>query len=126
MKMEYMYLIRKGKVTDKFTVKIAKRFSERFMGLMGKTSLPDKEGLFFSNCNSIHCFFMKMPIDVIYLDKKYTVLDKETVQPWHIGKIVHHAAHILELKEHDGDVIKTGDHMPISENSEWFNRKEAG
>lgn len=109
-----------------FAVKIAKTFKDRFMGLMGKTSLPDKEGMFFTKCSSIHCFFMKMPIDVVYLNKEYTVLYKETVKPWHIGKIVKHAVHIVELKEHAGDEINAGDRMPISENGEWFNRREAG
>lgn len=126
MKTETLYLIRKGKLADRFTVKIAKTFMERFMGLMGKTSLPDKEGLFFPKCSSIHCFFMKMPIDVIYLNKECTVLYKETVEPWHIGKFVKHAAHIVELKEHDGDGIKEGDRLALSEHDEWFNRREAG
>lgn len=126
MKTESMYLIQNGKVTDEFAIKVAETFKDRFMGLMGKTSLPDKEGLFFPKCSSIHCFFMKMSIDVVYLNKEYTVLYKETVKPWHIGKIVKHAVHIVELKEHAGDEINAGDRMPISENGEWFNRREAG
>lgn len=94
---------------NKYTVYHAEKFWDRFMGLMGKKSVPGKTGLLFKNCSSIHCFFMKIPIDVIYLDKDFTVLYKETVDPWHIGKFIKNTKHILELGKNEGNNIKIGD-----------------
>lgn len=94
---------------NKYIVYLATGFWNRFMGLMGKKSLPERTGLFFPKCSSIHCFFMKMPIDVVYLDDDYTVLFKETVMPWHIGKFVKGAKHILELGEYDSNNIGIGE-----------------
>jgi len=46
---------------------IAKSYSDRMRGLLGRTSIDDNEGLLIKNCNWIHMFFMKFPIDVIFL-----------------------------------------------------------
>lgn len=67
-------------------VKIATSFWSRFKGLMGKKHIPSGFGLWFPSCSSIHCFFMRVPIDVIYLDEDDVVLAVDTVSPWHIGK----------------------------------------
>jgi uncharacterized membrane protein (UPF0127 family) len=78
-------------------VKLAATFFSRFKGLMGKSQLEDGEGLLLTNCRSIHCFFMKMSIDAVYLSKDMTVLAVETLAPWSIGRQVKHTAHVLEL-----------------------------
>ena len=78
-------------------VRIANTFMTRLKGLMGKKSLDNGEGLLLLNCPSIHCFFMKMTIDAVYLSKDMTVLDTETLAPWKIGKYVKNTAHVLEL-----------------------------
>ena len=109
METRIMSIVNDAKVDTEYIIYVAKTFKDRFLGLMGKSFIPPKTGLFFPKCSSIHCFFMKVPIDVIYLDKHLTVLYKETVQPWHIGKMVKYATHILELKENDGKNIKIGD-----------------
>ena len=78
-------------------IRIADSFTTRFKGLMGKKSLGDGEGLLLMNCPSIHCFFMKMPIDAVYLSKNMTVLGIETLPPWRIGHHIKNTAHVLEL-----------------------------
>ena len=75
----------------------ASNFFTRFIGLMGKKCLGDGEGLLLLNCPSIHCFFMKIPIDAVYLSENMTVLGVETLSPWSIGKHVKGTAHVLEL-----------------------------
>jgi uncharacterized protein len=40
----------------------------RFMGLMGRESLLDGEGLIIRPCNSIHSFFMRFPFDAVFVD----------------------------------------------------------
>ena len=58
----------------------------RFMGLMGKKSIPADHAMYFPACNSIHTYFMKMPIDVIMLDGKgRVVFTRESMMPWKIA-----------------------------------------
>lgn len=78
-------------------VVLADNFIKRFRGLMGKKHLFSGEGLLLKNCSSVHCYFMHIPIDVVYLSKDMYVLFIETIQPWHIGKFVRKTRHILEL-----------------------------
>jgi len=39
----------------------------RLRGLLGRRSLPRGEGMFIGQCASIHTFFMRFPLDVIFL-----------------------------------------------------------
>jgi uncharacterized membrane protein (UPF0127 family) len=87
----------------------ADSFLLRLVGLLGKKCLNSSEGLLLQGCSSIHCFFMKFTIDVIYISKDMTVLYKETVQPNKIGKIVKNTKHVLELAEGAAKGVKIGD-----------------
>lgn len=46
---------------------VAERFFPRLKGLMGRTHMESGEALLFPRCNSIHMWFMQMPIDVVFL-----------------------------------------------------------
>ncbi len=85
-------------------VEAADTFLKRFRGLMGRKSLADGEGLLLLNCSSIHCFFMKIAIDAVYLSEDMTVLGKETLAPWKIGGRFQKTAHVLELAAGAADV----------------------
>jgi uncharacterized membrane protein (UPF0127 family) len=80
-------------------LKEAQGFMGRFKGLMGKTSLPEDEGLIITPCNSIHCFFMKMNIDVLFLDEDlcvvHTIFD---MKPWRISKVVKNSRSVIEAE----------------------------
>ena len=80
------------------SVSMADTFFTRFRGLMLRASPAPGEGLFLENCSAIHCMFMRFPIDVIYLDRNYTVVGRETVKPWRIGHFFPGAKHVLELE----------------------------
>lgn len=54
-------------------IEIARTFSERLIGLMGRRTMIDAEGLYFPGCKSIHTFFLKFAIDVLFLDKEMKV-----------------------------------------------------
>lgn len=70
-------------------------FFRRFMGLMFKKNI--RYGLLFKNCNSIHTFFMKENIDVIFLDKKNNIIKRHySVKPWNI-LICKKASSVLEI-----------------------------
>jgi hypothetical protein len=43
-------------------------------GLLGKKELPQGEALWIKPCFSVHTFFMKFAIDVLFLNKKNQVI----------------------------------------------------
>ncbi|MCB0357470.1 MAG: DUF192 domain-containing protein [Bdellovibrionales bacterium] len=54
-------------------VKVADNFFSRALGLMGKKSIEKKSALWVKNCTHIHTFFMRMSIDLIFVDKNLHV-----------------------------------------------------
>ena len=78
------------------TVEIADSFSKRLFGLMGKRALPPGYALVFPNTRSIHTCFMRMPIDVMYLDAEDRVLGTQTIEPWRLGKAPKGTATVVE------------------------------
>lgn len=76
----------------------AETFGQRFKGLMGVTDFPMGHGLHLVPCTSIHTFFMKLPIDALFLDQSRVVLDVyHALRPWRMSRF-HPGAHsVLEL-----------------------------
>lgn len=70
---------------------------KRNKGLLGRTSLPPGEGLWILPCESVHTFFMKFPIDLIYIDRNNKVKKvRNSVPAWRLSACL--SAHsILEL-----------------------------
>lgn len=85
---------------------------------MGKKELKDSEGLYINKCNSIHMFFMKFSIDVIFLDKNKKVCEIITIKPWRISKIIKDAVDVVELKEGSANDnnIEIGDLLEVTNN----------
>jgi hypothetical protein len=54
--------------------RVARTFWSRFIGLMGKPPPEDGAGLLISPCNSIHMFFMRFPIDAMFLDRQLKIV----------------------------------------------------
>lgn len=54
---------------------IADNFWTRGKGLLGRASLPPNEGIWLSPGASIHMFWMKFPIDVVFVTKNDVVAD---------------------------------------------------
>ena len=51
----------------------ASHLLEKIRGLIGKDNLSEQEAFWIPSCPSIHTFFMKFPIDVIFVDKNMKV-----------------------------------------------------
>ena len=48
-------------------------------------------------CNSVHCFFMKFPIDVIFMDKNKRIIHIiSNMKPGRISPIVREAKYVVE------------------------------
>lgn len=76
----------------------AHRFITRLRGLIGK-ELNDSTGLELSPCNQIHTFFMKYPIDAVFVSNDNTILHiEENMMPGKFGKRVKKAKKVIELK----------------------------
>ena len=55
----------------------------RMRGLLGRDGLEQGEGLLLRPASSIHTFFMRFPIDAVFLDKALVVLGiEDAVEPW--------------------------------------------
>ena len=89
------------------TAVVARGPIARGRGLMGRRGWSGSDGLVLRSCNSIHTFFMRMPIDVVYLSAADVVLRADpAVRPWRVGPIVWRAKHVLELPV--GSIERTG------------------
>ena len=69
----------------------------RRKGLLGRAGLATGEGLWIVPCESVHTFFMRFPIDLVYLDRKNRIRKlRSEVGPWRISACL--SAHsVLEL-----------------------------
>ena len=62
-------------------------FGQRFLGLMGRASLPEDEGLYLPD-TSIHMMFMRFPIDALFVSgpaadgSRRVVAVREQLPPW--------------------------------------------
>jgi uncharacterized protein len=69
----------------------------RRKGLLGREGLQPGEGLWIAPCESVHTFFMRFPIDLVYLDRKHHVKKvRSSVGPWRISACLT-ANSVLEL-----------------------------
>jgi len=77
---------------------IADSFFDRLKGLMFREKLNKGEGLLIIPCNSIHTFFMKFPIDVLFVNKEDKIVASiEKMKPSRISKIYGKAKYVVEL-----------------------------
>lgn len=79
-------------------VKTADNPYTRVLGLMFKANMNGMGGLLLNPCNSIHTFFMRFPIDVVFLSNDNTVIKViRSMQPWRMSWIYFKARKTLEL-----------------------------
>lgn len=79
-------------------VSLADTFLKRSKGLLGTEVLSKGEGLLITPCNSIHMFFMKYPIDVLFLNDEGKVVGMvKNIRPWRASKIYFKATMTLEM-----------------------------
>jgi len=70
----------------------------RLVGLLGKRSLAPGRGLFIVPSQAIHTVGMAFPIDVVFVDKRYSVLGiREAVRPFRVTRVFWKALGVLEL-----------------------------
>ena len=92
-------------------------FLGRAVGLMFRKKLGSSDGLlikFFPGSNSVHSFFMRFPIDLIFIGKDLRAVDLKTLKPWRAYSPKKQCRWVLEVNEgvikergiEIGDVLK--------------------
>jgi uncharacterized membrane protein (UPF0127 family) len=78
-------------------LEIAGTGGSRSKGLLGREGLLPGEGLWIIPCESVHTFFMRFAIDLVYLDRKLCVRKvRSNVGPWRMSACFS-ARSVLEL-----------------------------
>jgi len=90
---------------------------KRIKGLLGENSLAQNRGLIIRPCNSIHTFFMKFPIDAVFVNSANTIVKIiPNMAPFRLSNIYWKAKFVVELPA--GTAEKTpsqiGDILEIS------------
>jgi uncharacterized membrane protein (UPF0127 family) len=96
---------------------VAYRMWPRMRGLLGKRGLHSGEGLLIRPAPSIHTFFMRFPIDVVFLSRQGEVLKvAERVPPWR-ARSCRHSYAVLELAAGEAGRrgIAVGDRLDIAQ-----------
>lgn len=77
---------------------IADTFLSRLKGLLGKNFLQPGEGLIIKPCSSIHTFFMRFPIDAVFVDKRNRVVKAyHALSPWRSSGMFFNSSLCIEL-----------------------------
>jgi uncharacterized membrane protein (UPF0127 family) len=83
-------------------LKMAQTHWSRLRGLLGtsENDFRNGRGLWIRPCRGVHTLAMRFPIDVIYLDREFTVVHLEpNLQPWRFSPVRLQAASVLELPQ---------------------------
>lgn len=95
-------------------VYIADTFFKRFFGYMFQNN-PRYNAILISPCNSIHSFFMKFSIDVLFINDNYEVIKKvRDLKPGKVIFTVQGAKMVLEGPSGSFDDITIGQKISIN------------
>lgn len=96
---------------------VAASFLSRLRGLLGRGGLRAGEGLLIRPASSVHTFFMRFAIDVVFLDRNGVVVKLvSNLRPWRVA-FARGGRDALELRagvaEQRG--LRPGDRLELSE-----------
>jgi uncharacterized membrane protein (UPF0127 family) len=80
-------------------------------------SFGDGQAMVIDPCTSIHMFFMRIPLDVLYVDREDRVVRvQEHIRPWRVGPLYTRGArYVIELPS--GAIAasgtQVGDHLVL-------------
>ncbi len=119
--MSYVVLINKTKGINFGQLDFADSFMSRFMGLMLRKNPENGMILKLPSSRSrrgsaIHMFFMRFPLDIIFLDDNKKVVDMVSIKPWKTYTPKSPAKYVVELEE--GSInnykLEIGDEMDFT------------
>jgi uncharacterized membrane protein (UPF0127 family) len=89
----------------------------RMKGLLGRDGLESGEGLLLRPASAVHTYFMRFPIDVVFLDRELTVLKvRAHMRPWRTASRFR-ARSVLELAAGECDRLRlqVGDRLALDQ-----------
>lgn len=85
----------------------------RFVGLMGRAAMAPDEGMLFPGTGSVHMFFMRFPLDVVFCDRDLRVVKVvRRLEPWRTAG-ARGAKTTVELPVGGADGIEPGDRLVL-------------
>ena len=97
-------------------VSLANTPFKRLKGLLGRKDFPAGQALIIQPCNSIHTFFMRFPIDVLFVDKDNRVIQTiSSLKPFRLTPIYFHARLVIEFSPRTikDSLIEIGDRLTL-------------
>jgi uncharacterized membrane protein (UPF0127 family) len=86
----------------------------RFWGLMGRTELPAGGGLVLQPGGGIHMWFMRIPLDVVHVDKNDVVTHVlRGIKPWRFGPLFVGSKVAIEVPVGAAATTQPGDEIQI-------------
>jgi len=99
-----------------FIASVAERFRDRFVGLLLSPEPGKGSGLLIRQCSMVHMFFMRYPIDVIFLDRSHKIIGIEAgLKPFRISKSYKKAVSALEVRAGEAAPLKIGMMFSVTE-----------
>ena len=97
-------------------MEVADSAAKRNKGLLGRERLAPGEGLWIIPCESVHTFWMRFPIDLVYLDRKMRIRKlKSSVPAWRISAcLLAHSVIELPAGTISASQTQTGDTLVFS------------
>ena len=79
-------------------IRVADSPISRMIGLMFKKEMNGFDGLLIKPCNSIHTFFCRYNLDILFIDKNMKIIKIiRNLKPWRMTWIYFKASQVLEL-----------------------------
>jgi uncharacterized protein len=98
--------------------RVARTLAERTVGLLATPGLSTGGGLLIERTQSIHMFFMRYPIDVVFFDRHGEVTRTvNALRPWRVVWWARGARDCLELPVGalEASATVTGDRLAVTE-----------
>ncbi len=98
--------------------RVAASWTERMIGLLRSPEPRAGEGLLIERTSSIHMWFMRFPIDVVFIDRERRVTKVvRRLRPWRIVPWAPGARDCLELPSGaiEASATQPGDRLEITE-----------
>ena len=100
-------------------IDVANTSATRRVGLLKHRGLEPDHGLWIVPCESVHTFFMKFAIDLVYVDRRRKVRKvRHAVRPWRMsGCLFAHSVLELPAGSVAGTGTQPGDQLLVVEHS---------
>lgn len=86
---------------------IADSLLKRMKGLLGRKEFKEGQAIILAPCNGIHTFFMRFPIDVLFVDRENMIIAlRQAIKPFRLSAFYRQAKFVIELAA--GSLIASG------------------